>query len=178
MTQPQIVYATLATLALVASVTDSRNGVIPNQVTVPVLLGAPLAHAVAGGPGGALGSLLGLIICGLVPLLFFRLGAMGGGDVKLFAALGAIAGPSMGLAIELLSLSLAFFGGLSVMAWQGKLLRTLGNAARLALNPFLPRSRRREVAAEQLTTLRLGIAILGGTLLAIADHGLLGGVFS
>ena len=178
MTHEYVSYGAMLAITVVASVTDLRTGLIPNRLTLPVLIIAPLFEAVVGGLRGFVGSLLGIVICGLVPFIFHRVGAMGGGDVKLFAALGALGGPSIGLEIELLALSFAFFWGLMVLAYRGHLLRALGTSGVLVFNVFLPESRRRPVEPQELTSLRIGAAILAGTCLAVLDRTVLGGLLS
>ena len=178
MSHTTVIYVAMLSIALIGSLTDLRTGLIPNWLTFPALVVAPLLQGVFGGMRGLLGALLGIVVCGLVPLVFHRLGAMGGGDVKLFAVLGALGGPSMGLEIELLALSCAFFWGLAVLAFRGELLRSLATSGRIAINAFVPESRRRPVSPEQLTTLRIGAAIFAGTLLAVLDRTWFGGLLS
>jgi prepilin peptidase CpaA len=178
MSHETLTYAAMLLIALIAGLTDLRCGLIPNWLTFPALLVAPLMAAAADGWRGAIGALLGIVVCGSVPLIFHHLGAMGGGDVKLFAALGALGGPSIGLEIELLALSCAFFWGLIVLAFRGDLLRSLATSGRLALNAFVPESRRRPIAPEQLTTLRLGAAMFAGTLIAVLGRTWFGGWLS
>jgi prepilin peptidase CpaA len=178
MTHDYVTYGCMLAITLIASVTDLRSGLIPNRLTLPVLLIAPLLGAALGGLRGFVSALLGIVICGLVPFIFHRLGAMGGGDVKLFAALGALGGPSIGLEIELLALSFAFFWGLMVLAYRGRLLRALGTSGMLVFNVFLPENRRRLVEPQELTSVRIGAAILAGTCLAVLDRSLLGGLLS
>ncbi|HEX4354307.1 MAG TPA: A24 family peptidase [Polyangiales bacterium] len=177
MTHLYISYVVMLAIATIASITDLRSGLIPNRLTLPALAIAPLLEAALFGWRGFIGALLGILICGLVPLIFHRLGAMGGGDVKLFAVLGALGGPSMGLEIELLALSLAFFWGLLLLAHRGQLWRSLGTSGRLMFNVLLPESRRRSIPRE-LTSLRIGAAILAATALAILDRAWFGGLLS
>jgi prepilin peptidase CpaA len=91
----------------VAAVHDARSGHIPNW-----LVGLGLAL----GAGGSIAALaladvfealartgsaaLGFVACGAVPLLLFRLKALGGGDVKLLATVGAQLGPLLGLELS------------------------------------------------------------------------------
>ena len=80
-----------------AGFTDALSGHIPNWLTLPPLAAAPTVYLVTLGPRAAAFSLLAAIVCALVPYLMFRKGAAGGGDVKLLAAVGALAGASFGI---------------------------------------------------------------------------------
>ncbi|WP_051310040.1 A24 family peptidase [Desulfogranum japonicum] len=84
---------TLAVIAC-AVITDVWKGKIYNWLTLPALvMGLGLAGIQQGWTGLGL-SFLGLLIGGGLPLIPFCLGALGGGDVKLFAAIGALMGPA------------------------------------------------------------------------------------
>lgn len=84
----------VAAVALAVSVvTDLQKRLVYNWVTVPAMvLGLGLAWLERGWPGVAW-SLSGLLVGGALLLPPFLLGSMGGGDVKLVAALGALGGP-------------------------------------------------------------------------------------
>lgn len=161
------IFAGALLLSGAAAVTDARTGHIPNWITVPPLLVAPVLHGLWGGlfPLGM--SLAAILVCGLVPYLMFRRGACGGGDVKLFAALGALGGPGFGLEAQLFGFTVAIFCALVLLTWHGKLFTTLKNTAFLGLNPVLPRRYRRKLAPESMATIRLGIPIFCGVLAAV-----------
>lgn len=157
-----LAHACLLLVAALAALSDLRTGHIPNWLTLPPLLLAPVAHALGGGTPALLASLFGALASGAAPALLFAVAreGMGGGDVKLFAALGALGGASLGIEIELLSLlSIAAYACL-LLAFRGRLLAALGNSLRMFINLFLPTARRLYVAPEALTPLRLGGAIL------------------
>ena len=157
-------------MTAIAATTDVRSGLIPNWLTLPALVAAPAVHALLGGAGAAQASLLGIALCGLAPYLLFRAGALGGGDVKLFAAIGAIAGPSLGLEAQILGLVAAAVYVLARLAWCGTLGAVLHRALRVLVNPLLPPSRRRPVPRHELTEVRLGASIFVGTALAVLAH--------
>jgi prepilin peptidase CpaA len=133
-------------LCAAAAVTDVRTGQIPNRLVAWGLglgMAAPIASALLSAPKGALlitlgeglgRALAGLLVTAAVPLALFLMRALGGGDVKLFAAVGTLAGPSLGFAI----VSHAFFFAvpLAVAIWirQGRLWAALGTTGRLALS--------------------------------------------
>lgn len=160
-------YGLAVVMAAVAAYTDWKTGHIPNWLTLPPLAIAPLVHGFTSGAEGLFGSLVSIAICGIVPLVMFKLGGMAGGDVKLFAALAAVCGIDVGLQAEFLAFVVAGIYALGRLAWQGKLLRTLGNSFYLGLNPLLPQRLRKPISPELLHTLRLGGAIFAGTLIAV-----------
>lgn len=160
----------LIVLTSIAAVIDHRTGTIPNYMTYTTAIAAIVAHSVYRWPTGFFESAMGALLSFAVPYLAFRARAMGGGDVKLFTAIGAIGGPSIGLEVELLSLATIYLYGIFVVTKRGTLKQTLSNSWCVAINAFLPTSRRVDVQAETLTSFRLGGAILIGTLVCIADR--------
>lgn len=152
-------------LAGTAAVTDWRTGFIPNWLTLPPVVIGPIAYGIVGGVSGFLGSVMAIVICGVIPLMMFRVKGMAGGDVKLFAAIAAICGTGLALEAQVLALIIGCIYALGRLTWDGKLMRTLGNALFLAANPVLPKRLRRAPSPELLEKLRLGGAIFAGLLL-------------
>lgn len=162
-----IPYAIVAVMTLIAGVTDVRSQRIPNWLTFPALILAPIVYLWLFHLDGLVGSLLGIIGCGLIPYVVFQKEGMAGGDVKLFAAIGAVAGFSVGIEAEFYAVVFAGVFALAKLARQHKLLRTFGSTFYLALNPILPRSWRRRVSRDSMTWARLGAPIFVGTVFAI-----------
>ena len=168
-----------AVIAAIAAAFDLRTGEIPNWVTLGPLLLAPIAHVVFAlvkhwtGHEAAIegaSSLLGAIACVLVPALLYRQDAIGGGDVKLLAAIGALLNWRLGLEAEMYSFFAAGLIAPAFLAYEGKLFRTLKNTALLGLNPLLPKRKRRKVEPTLLTWLRFAPAIFLGTSLTAYLH--------
>jgi prepilin peptidase CpaA len=109
-------------LTCVAAFTDARGGVIPNWLTLPTLAAAPLAHALLSGPGALVWSLVGAGASAAVPFALFARGAMGGGDVKLFAAAGALIGVHGGLEFQVATYGLAALGAIVRLAHLRQLI--------------------------------------------------------
>jgi prepilin peptidase CpaA len=161
--------------AAAGAISDVKTGHIPNWLTLGVLAVAPLAWfgatAASEGPAAGLhalgGSVLAAFLCGLGPAMLFFRGGIGGGDVKLFAALGAVLGLRVGLHAELFSFVFcaAFVPG--KLAWQGRLFSVLRRTLSMLANPFLPRARRHPSPPELAMRLRLGPAIFFGTIAAL-----------
>jgi prepilin peptidase CpaA len=92
MTMMTISIAALA-LSLVACATDLHQRRIPNLLTFGGALAAFAFHLTTGGLSGLGQSMLGWALGAAVFFLPFALGGLGGGDIKLLAALGAWLGP-------------------------------------------------------------------------------------
>jgi prepilin peptidase CpaA len=161
----------------VAAFQDLRTGLITNRI---VLAGAIVglavswtSAAVSGGGSGLLSavglSLFGLLLVGAVPMLLYRAGGIGGGDVKLLATVGAVLGPYMGLEAELYAFSLTLLYAPARLIWEGKLLTSMRTIGQLAVTPLIPRRLRKpRVEVTELTSFRFGPAIFLGTLLVTA----------
>lgn len=170
----------------VAAGTDLRTGHIPNWLTGGAFALALAVHAVAAGArGGAAGaavavawSLAGALACVAPLALLFVKGALGGGDIKLFAALGALVHPMHGLEIEVHAFVVAAVLAVGQIVHRGALLATLARSARLVgrvLGGRGRRSPRAEDGAEDgapagalppalLSWYRLGPSIFAGAL--------------
>jgi prepilin peptidase CpaA len=154
--------------ALIAAITDARTGRIPNWLTLPLLVLGPVLSAVAGGVPALLLSLLGVVLCAAVPLLLFTRQAMGGGDVKLFAALGGLLGTHVGIEVQFFSFCVVAFVLLAQMAWDGRLFVTLKNVFFAGGHLFLPKRYHRPLEPALMTQMRMGISILVATLASFA----------
>jgi len=169
---------TVAVCAL-AAFSDFRTGLIPNWLTMGALLTGVMGHLVYGSlvTGGQAGlhegaaSVAGLLLCALAPGLMYWKGAMGGGDLKLFAAIGALCQPVIGIEIQMYALVVAASFAPARLAYQGRLLRVMAGTLSVALNPLLPRARQRALPPEALTSFRLGPAVFVGAALSVTLRG-------
>ena len=103
-------------IGLAAAVEDLRRRQIPNWIPVAAIVGGLAIAFRDRGFSGAGSSLLGLLAGFAVFFIFYALGAMGGGDVKLMAGFGALLGWSR---IWEASLWIAAVGGLVALATVG-----------------------------------------------------------
>jgi len=111
----------LAAVALVAAITDFRSRLIPNWLIVVGLVAGLSLNVVFGGWQGLLASVLGFGLALLIYVPLFILRAMGGGDVKLMAAIGCMVGPQNWFQVFLLA---SLVGGIYAVC-----LLTFRNAA-------------------------------------------------
>src|SRR5215471_451694 len=97
--------ATAVIVTGIAAWKDFRTGLIPNWLTAGTLFAAIAFHFFEGLRSGgfqvglieAVLSIAGVVFCALGPFVMFVTGGMGGGDLKLFAALGALLQPLLGI---------------------------------------------------------------------------------
>jgi leader peptidase (prepilin peptidase)/N-methyltransferase len=127
-------YFMLALLVIFA--TDAMERVIPDRVTYPsIVIGLAFSalnrEIVSGLTGAAAGFALLLLVAWFGRFLF-RKEAMGGGDVKLAAMIGAF----LGWRMLLVSLFLAFFTG-ALVGVVIMLVRGRGKGSEVAFGPFM-----------------------------------------
>jgi prepilin peptidase CpaA len=121
----------------VAIVIDNRSHRIPNTLVVFTLIAALVIHLWSDGPAGARSALVGSLI-GLGFLLpLYMSGAMGGGDVKFMAAMGALLGPAGALLAGAVTLVAGALLALGAVAWQRRMTVPEAGAAS-ALSIRLP----------------------------------------
>jgi prepilin peptidase CpaA len=158
----------------VAAIVDLRTGNIPNWLTLGLLAAAPVVRGAAmllnhhswGAAGFAvLGSIAGAVLSALLPMLLWRGGGLGLGDVKLFAAIGATCGAFVGLYAQSYAYVVAMVYAIVLVIRRKRLASTLANLKRLL-------SRQREAGGpavsryEGFTEIRFGPAILAGMCIA------------
>jgi prepilin peptidase CpaA len=137
----------LAGLLAWAVASDVRSRRIPNRLVLAgIVAGLALQATVTPGAGlfsepfGALGLLksgAGMAVGLLMLLPMYALGAMGAGDVKLMAMIGAFLGPLDTVGAGLSSLLAGGLLSLAVALYQGSLGRVSGNVKTMMLGSVL-----------------------------------------
>lgn len=90
-----------------ASVIDIERRSIPNYLTGTLFTVGLCVNADHDGWTGLYGSALGTVVALAIVWLFYRHRWLGGGDVKLFAAIGAVTGPLEPFTIAVYSLAVS-----------------------------------------------------------------------
>ncbi len=113
--------------AVVGSVEDVRSRKIPNSLTYFGVIAALCIRIFVLGWPGLRDGLIGTLIGGGIFFFLFVIGGMGGGDVKLMAAVSAFAGLTQ---IVNLLIAAAISGGamaIVIMLYQRRVLTTIRN---------------------------------------------------
>jgi prepilin peptidase CpaA len=108
-------------LAALAACLDLAYGRVFNWLTLSLAVGGIVYSGVAGGAAGLGASLLG-ILAGLVLYgWMFRIGVLGGGDVKLLMAFGAWGGARFTLDVAILGVLLGGVMSILLLTAKGKI---------------------------------------------------------
>ena len=117
-----------------AAVSDCAARRIPNWITYTLILGGLLHALLFGTVVGVGGALLGMLIGFALTFVFFAVGAMGGGDVKLLTGVGAWLGPWGVLLVFVVEAVVGMAQAVIQAAAQRRLGAVLRNSAVLAGN--------------------------------------------
>ena len=159
----------LLPLAALITYHDVRYRRIPNPFVLSTLVGGLVINTVARGGDGLLSGLGG---CALAFALMFGLhlfGAMGAGDVKLFAAVGALFGTQLVLSLFLVVLVTGGCLALLTMIRTRSVMSTMAGVFRIFAG-LLPGRRvpTFTVPADRRLTVPYGVAIVLGSVISLA----------
>ncbi|HBB89788.1 MAG TPA: hypothetical protein DC047_19450 [Blastocatellia bacterium] len=169
MSQAIVNIGLLVPLAIVIGYYDVRYRRIPNAFVLAALVGGLALNGIFGGLSGVAASLGG---CALAFVLMFTLhifGAMGAGDVKLFAAIGAVTGAQLVVPTFLV---VVLTGGLLAVVSiirAGTVITTLHRVLQILVG-LLPgwQMPKFAVPADRTHTIPYGVAITMGSIISIA----------
>jgi prepilin peptidase CpaA len=166
-------FGVLVVVLVAAAVDDVRTSKIHNWITYPGVLVGLVGHGLAGfvlegnqlGLGGAL---LGLLV-GFGPLFIaWRVGGVGGGDAKLMAAVGALAGWRFALASLFYGFAIAGVMAIIVLVRRRIVRRTLGRIWRF-LMLLMMRAKPGDPSEADSPTIAVGLALAIGAAFVLVD---------
>jgi prepilin peptidase CpaA len=166
---PTVIQTALIGLVSAAAWTDLRTRRIPNWITVSGAAAGLVLHVFYGGIPGAVQSVAGAALGLAIFLGLYAAGGMGAGDVKLFGAVGAFAGPQSLVLVFVCTGLLGGIAGVALALYRGRLQQTLERTREVFLNMGRMRWQQLRTSSEAPNSLRLpyGAVIAGGTLLSL-----------
>jgi prepilin peptidase CpaA len=144
---------------VVSAYTDIARNRVYNWCTFPAILAGLVAGYLQGQWWGLFHSVFGLLLGVGLFILPYRFGLIGGGDVKLIGAVGALQGARFLLLSAFLTAVVGAAFGLSILIWKGRSTAALKNFGKAMLTPW----RLREAAPADDTRVPYGLAIAVGT---------------
>lgn len=124
---PAVLTAALLALASIAGVSDLRTRRIPNWLVAAGLIAGFTGQIATRSFPGLRAAAFGALLAIAVYLPLYLLHAVGGGDLKLMAAIGAIAGPANWLVIFVLASLIGGALAVAVVISRGRITTTLAN---------------------------------------------------
>ncbi len=163
-----LLYAVIA----VCAITDVMYGKIFNKVTYPAIVFGVLFNLFLGIKHFQ-SSIIGLLVGFILFLIVFLIGGLGGGDVKLMAAIGAIKGYPFVIYAAFYSALVGGLMSIAMMIWKGRFLRGMRNIFRVIFSYLFsfifPGIKPLSLNPEESEKIPFGFAICLGTLWAILE---------
>ena len=169
MSEAKVIMALLIPLAIIIAYYDVRYRRIPNSFVLATLASGLAVNTIFGGLHGLYTSLGGCALAFIMMLMLHVFGAMGAGDVKLFAAIGAVTGAHM---VPTTFLIVVLTGGLLAvvsMIRAGAVTTTMHRVLQIFVG-LLPgwQMPKFAVPADSKHTIPYGVAITMGSIISIA----------
>ena len=153
--------------SLVALVTDLLWGKIYNILTFSLVFSG-LAYSVA--EWHAVGSILGILTAFALFGWIFKVGHLGGGDVKFLMGVGAWAGPKFTLEVALLSILLGGLFSVGVLLYKGRFF-SFGRKLFLSLQSLLiPELEFQSIHTDKKLRMPFGIPLAIATVWTLLKH--------
>jgi len=169
--------AFLAATLIAAAVTDVRSGKVLNVVTYPAIIAGVLLQWWLGGADGLVRSLCGFA-AGFGPLaICWASGGVGGGDVKLMGAVGALTDWRFAVAAMFCGFAVAAGMAVVVMIRKRIVVRTLKRIWRALWLAVIPGVKAVSPSEADSPKIPFGVALCVGSAAVLADS-LAGGALS
>ncbi len=172
---PVLLTIVLVCTATLAAIYDLRYRRIPNWVSLSGIVLGFGCNTLLLGLDGLRGAALGLLCAAVIYVPLYLVRGMGAGDVKLMAAVGALAGPKGWFEIFLATALIGGVTSLAVIATKGRVHQTFWNVGLIVtelLHFRAPavRDSRLDLRHREALGLPHGAAIAAGSLLFVFLH--------
>jgi prepilin peptidase CpaA len=169
MPEAPVQIALLIPLAIIIAYYDVRYRRIPNPFVLATFVSGLAMNAMFGGLQGVLASLAGCALGFVLMFVLHVFGAMGAGDVKLFAAIGAVTGAHLILPTFLVVVLTGGLLAIISIIRAGVLVTTMLRVLQILVG-LLPgwEMPRFAVPADRRHTIPYGVAITIGSIISTA----------
>jgi len=169
MSETVVTIALLLPLAGVITYHDVRYRRIPNAFVLAALVGGIAINGIFGGVSGLVASMGGCVLAFGLMFMLHMFGAMGAGDVKLFAAIGAVTGAHLVLPTFIVVVLTGGVLALFSIIRAGVLVSTMHRVLQILVG-MLPgwEMPRFAVPTDRTHTIPYGVAITIGSIISTA----------
>jgi prepilin peptidase CpaA len=169
MSETVVTITLLLPLAVIITYYDVRYRRIPNPFVLATLIGGVAINGLFGGLPGVFASLGGCAMAFGLMFMLHIFGAMGAGDVKLFAAIGAVTGAHLVLPTFIVVVLTGGLLALISVIRAGVLISTMHRVLQILVG-MLPgwEMPRFAVPADRTHTIPYGVAITIGSIISTA----------
>lgn len=169
MSETVVIIALLLPLAVIITYFDVRYRRIPNAFVLATLASGIAINSIFGGLSGLYGSLGGCALAFVLMFMLHMFGAMGAGDVKLFAAIGSVTGASLVLPTFLVVILTGGLLALVSIIRAGVVITTMQRVLQILVG-LLPgwEMPKFAVPADRRHTIPYGVAITVGSIISTA----------
>ena len=169
MTETLVNIALLLPLAIVIAYYDVRYRRIPNAFVLATLIGGIAINAIFGGFSGVASSVGGCVLAFVLMFMLHIFGAMGAGDVKLFAAIGAVTGSQMVIPTFVVVILTGGLLAVVSMVRSGMVKTTMHRVLQILVG-MLPgwQMPKFAVPTDRRHTIPYGVAITMGSIISVA----------
>ncbi len=156
----------------VCAITDVMYGKIFNRITYPAIMLGLIINLFLG-MGSFQSSVIGMLVAFVLFLIVFMIGGLGGGDVKLMTAIGAIKGYPFVMYAAFYSALVGGLMSIGIMIWRGRFIRGMRNIFRVLFSYIFsfvfPGIKPLSLNPEESEKIPFGFAICLGTLWAVLE---------
>ena len=169
MTETLVNITVLVPLSILIAYYDVRYRRIPNAFVLATLAAGITINAIFGGWPGVATSIGGCLLAFVLMFMLHIFGAMGAGDVKLFAAIGAVTGSQMVMPTFVVVILTGGLLAVVSMVRSGMVRTTMHRVLQILVG-MLPgwQMPRFAVPADRKYTIPYGVAITMGSIISIA----------
>ncbi len=169
MTETLVNITLLLPLAVIIGYYDVRYRRIPNAFVLATLAGGLAINAIFGGLAGVGASFTGCILGFGLMFMLHVFGVMGAGDVKLFAAIGAVTGAQLVVPTFLVVILTGGLLAVVSIIRTGMVMTTMHRVLQIFVGMLPGRQMPRfAVPADRKHTIPYGVAITMGSIISIA----------
>jgi prepilin peptidase CpaA len=169
MSETVVTIILLVPLAIIITYYDVRYRRIPNAFVLATLASGIAINSIFGGLAGLYGSLGGCALAFVLMFMLHMFGAMGAGDVKLFAAIGAVTGAALVLPTFLVVVLTGGLLALVSIVRAGVVITTMQRVLQILVG-LLPgwEMPKFAVPSDRRHTIPYGVAITIGSIISTA----------